>query len=348
MTVTLFDALTGNSTVVDAGDGSGSSRMRSWLEEISGWLREAVEPLALKGLGIGRVANFPANLTGERITGFSGASFFRVIPQTAVMTLADGTAVNFGSVALTEDDRTHADYFNTTTDPDDPVAPRGATAPAFLQSLVDGGGFDLQATNGNLTIKVNGTTYSITSTVLQGAAVTVEIIRDLLTAAGWPVDIQIEGADTLRIFAPGNGVTANILGVAVTGDVGTALFTGASQSSQPNVTYTGKNGPLGVMDNTEVVGSGKPQRRILPGSVEVSATVSGSTVTLTDDGLGVLSSGAHTGTINYETGAISVTFGTAPTNATNVTAKWKALKVLILTDPARLSPAGLEVALLLN
>lgn len=346
--ITLFDALTGASTLVDAGDGGGASRMKSWLEEVPLWLAESVEPLALKGLGRGRHANFPGFLRGEQIPNFNGVSIFRVEPQSAVLALGDGSAVSIGAAALTEPDRTHANYFNTTTDPDDAVAPRGASAPAFLQTIVDAGGLDLSTSSGILTFRVNGTLYTVTGLI--GTTTLVEQIQTAINTAGVPVDTAIEGGDTLRIFAPGNGITSNIEAVAVAGDVATVLFTGAGQSSQPNVQYRGTNGPLGVMGNVETVGSVKPQRRTLPGSVSVAATVGGSAVLVTDDGAGVLAdaTNTHTGTVNYVTGAISITYGTAPDNATNITATWKALKPLDLTDPARIPVGGLELALLVN
>jgi hypothetical protein len=351
--LTLYNALTGASCSVDAGDGH---RQKAWLDEIPRWLKESVEPAVLKGLGLGRLVNFPSFLDGRGLSSnpigqapvigtFNGVEVTRVVPQTAVLTLGDGAVTDFGGEALTTADRTHANYFNTTTDPDDPVAPRGATGPAFLQTLADGGGFDLHLTSGILTLRVNGVLFTVTG--LTGTTETAELIRDAITAAGVPVDCQVEGGDTLRIFAPGNGVTANIEAVAVAGDVATALFTGASQSSQPNVLYTGTNGPLGVMDNLEVVGGVKPQKRILPGSVVVTATVGAATVTITDDGAGVLSDvgGTNTGTINYATGAIDLNYATAPDNATNVTVTWKALKELKLHEPVRVPSSGMELAL---
>jgi hypothetical protein len=347
--VTLYNAANGLSTLVDAGDGL---RQKSWLDEIPRWLKEAVEPSVLKGLGLGRLVNFPSFLDGVGLSSnpigqaptigtFAGVSVYRVVPQTA--TVAEAVVTTFGSVALTENDRTHADYFNTTTDPDDPPAPVGAQAPAFLQTVVDAAGLNLSATTGVLTFRVNGVLYTVTG--LTGTTTLAEDIRDAIADAGVPVDLQVEGGDTLRIFAPGNGVTANIEAVVVAGDVGTTLFTGAGQSSQPNVLYQGKGGPLGVMDNLEVVGGFKPQRRILP----LSVTVAVDAITMTDDGAGALSDvgGTNTGTIAYATGALAVTLAGASTAAPVAT--WKALKALPLHEPVRV-PASqrLEIAIGLN
>ena len=347
--ITLFNAANGLSTLVDAGDGL---RQKDWKDEISRWLKEAVEPSALKGIGLGRLVNYPSFLDGNGLSSnpigqapaigtFAGVAAWRVVPQTAIIS---GTVVTtFGNAVLTEDDRTHANFFNTTTDPDDPPVPTGASGPAFLQTIADGAGINLAGTSGVLTIRVNGTLYTVTG--IDGGTETAESIRDAILAAGVPVDAQVEGADTLRLFAPGRGVTSNIEAVAVSGDVATTLFTGSSQSSQPNVLYKGVGGPLGVMDNLEVVGASKPQRRILP----LSVTVSVDAITMTDDGAGVISDvgGTNTGTIDYDTGVITVTLAGASTGA--ATATWKALKALPLHEPVRVpGNQQMEVALSLN
>lgn len=83
---------------------------------------------------------------------------------------------------------------------------------------------------------------------------------------------------------------------AVTGEV-----VGAGTGSQTEYTYTTSQNP------------------VQPGSVTIDATVGAAPVSMTDDGDGNLSGTAGTGTINYYTGAISLTFSTAPDNATNVT-----------------------------
>ncbi len=74
---------------------------------------------------------------------------------------------------------------------------------------------------------------------------------------------------------------------------------------------------------------------VAPGTVTVTATIGGSGVTLYDDGEGNLkdSSGSHTGTVNYVTGAISVSFGTAPDNGTNIVASYKYLAVFAGARP---------------
>lgn len=64
---------------------------------------------------------------------------------------------------------------------------------------------------------------------------------------------------------------------------------------------------------------------IQPGSVEIfdGDTIGGATEVFTDDGNGVLTGDAGgTGTINYKTGAISVSFNAAPSNGTEILAKF--------------------------
>lgn len=345
--ITLYDGLTGASTKVDAGDGGGASRMKPWLDELSRWLREGVESTALKGLGRGRVANYPGNITGEQLDDFAGVTIYQVVPQTVVLATGDGSAVAIGNEALTDGDRASANYFNTTTDPDDAVAPVGASAPAFLQTISDGAGdFALSATSGILTLRINGELFTVTGLVDETST---ELVARL-NAFGLPADI-VDGAvnTVVRIFAPGNGVTSNIEAVTVAGDAGTVLFTGAGASSQPNVLYTGTNGPLGVMDNTEATNGTKPQRRLLPGSLTLTTTISSATSTATADAAGVITGADITsGSVDHATGVITTTWSTAPDNAAAVTASYKALRPLNLTDPARIPPGGMELALLLN
>jgi len=65
------------------------------------------------------------------------------------------------------------------------------------------------------------------------------------------------------------------------------------------------------------------QKVVKPTTCAFTATVSTTPVAITDDGLGVLSGTAVTGTINYYTGAWTLTFtGTAPDNASTITGNY--------------------------
>jgi hypothetical protein len=359
----LFNGVTGVLIApVDEGDGL---RQKSWLAEISKYMQEGAES------GLGRAVNFPAHFHGEQMghqligdaayqtPNYSGTDLYEAIAQRAVLGTGDGSETDFGNEALTDGDPTSANFFNTTTDPGDPVEPRGGKAAAFLQTLADGGGFNLSGTSGILTFRVNGMLFTVTG--LTGGAVTAENLRDAILAIGAPVSLHIEGGDTLRIIAPGLGITSNVEAVMVTGDVAELLFTGASQSSQPNVMYKGTNGPLGQMDNSDVMSGLKPQRRILPGSISVTATIGAEAVVATDthDG-GDLATGTLsgqnaagtktiTGTIDYATGVIDLDLSAAADNATDVLVTWKALVPLNLEEPVRISPnVGRNYALILK
>lgn len=75
------------------------------------------------------------------------------------------------------------------------------------------------------------------------------------------------------------------------------------------IPFEAKSVNIGSGDGSGTEFSGTiPGGRLAPGTVTVTA----GTATLTDDGLGRLS-GAGSGTVNYKTGAVSVSFDTAPT-----------------------------------
>jgi len=56
-----------------------------------------------------------------------------------------------------------------------------------------------------------------------------------------------------------------------------------------------------------------------PGTVKVHYTIGGTTYSVTDDGTGNISDDNVTGTINYDTGDVNLTFTTAPDTETNIT-----------------------------
>ena len=62
--------------------------------------------------------------------------------------------------------------------------------------------------------------------------------------------------------------------------------------------------------------------KVYPGTLTVHYTISSTDYTATDDGNGNISGTDCSGTINYDTGAISLTFTTAPDNGTNITADY--------------------------
>lgn len=58
-------------------------------------------------------------------------------------------------------------------------------------------------------------------------------------------------------------------------------------------------------------------------SVSISYTIGGTAYTATDNGKGTISGTNCSGTINYDTGEVSLTFTTAPDNGTNINANYK-------------------------
>lgn len=87
------------------------------------------------------------------------------------------------------------------------------------------------------------------------------------------------------------------------------------------------------------------QQLIQPGSVVVTDEVE----TFSDDGSGnLIGDAAGTGTINYVTGAISVTFNTAPTNTTPVVATSRNIPFGVLAFEASTTAAGEEVGVIYN
>jgi len=362
---TLYEAATGIEVgKVDEGDGL---RQKTWLDELSRWAMEMATERGLGSAGTGILANFPSIVEGAvpymgskaigetySAPAFFGWELYEASQQSGSLGTGDAAILEWGDVVLAEPDPTHQDFYNATTDPDDAVNPLGATAPAFLQTVVDAWNLTGLLT---LTIVVNGATHAIPVTTANAAAVTAEELQESILAAGAPVNCFLEGGDTIRLMAIGNGVSRNIM--AVNASAATVLFTGAGQSSQPGVMYYGTGGPLGQMDNTSNVVGAKPQRRILPGSISIDITMGGEVVVVTDSTIttgntGVLAgqnaAGTATvnGTINYVTGLISVTtVGDAADAATNLVASWRALVPINLHEPVRRSPAGRHYALLL-
>ncbi len=356
--VTLFDALTGNSTKVDAGDGSGASRELSWLQEIPRWLKEAVEAgpnqaIDLKGLGLGIFANYPTFLDGSKrssnaiggsapIAVFNGVDVFEVLSNTVQLGTGDASETDFGQEVLTQGDPAANNYANTGSDGLAVPVPQGAQTPAFV--LGNSGNHDLSSSDGLLTIIVNGASFTV-NVGTAGAATSESIIAAIL-AAGVPVAAHVNdtsSGDEPLLLTLGIGAAQTIQVSRAAGSGGAVVFPAAAATAR-----TGNGGPLNdVRASTQGI---KTQRRVLPTSVTISATISAAVVTLTDDGVGVLDdgTGTHTGTIDYATGAVDVDFGTAPDSATAVTASYKSLNPLTLTDPVRVPRSGKSVALLLK
>lgn len=98
-------------------------------------------------------------------------------------------------------------------------------------------------------------------------------------------------------------VAENTKGETAKGSILSSAFVNR-QGYDPN--FTGR-----VVKSETVANNTLAYTPILPGSVTISATVSGATVKIIDDGAGNLLNGSsNAGTINYATGAVTVTGGT--------------------------------------
>ncbi len=122
---------------------------------------------------------------------------------------------------------------------------------------------------------------------------------------------------------PGSGHVNAQATATITGGVVTAITVtqgGSGYATPPNVILTASPSSVALAgDGTTTAFSGGLQRLPLsPGSVSIKD--SGSVETFTDiGGAGILTSTlGGTGTINYQTGAFTLTFNTAPANSTTI------------------------------
>jgi hypothetical protein len=340
--VQLFNSANGLSCVVDAG-GKGL-RGKSWLDELSRWAKEAVEPTALAGIGLGRLANFPTIIDGRknevRALGealvdpaYSGVELFECVPQSTVFATGDAAALTFGQTALTQPILATANYGTAagTTHSDAVLAPVGGQSPAYVLSDTGVANFNLGATDGILTVIVNGTTFTVN--VGTGAATTLANIVAAMTTSGIPVITTLHNTNFILLSTVLPGVTQSINVVNTAGTAGAVLF-----ATNGGALRSGNGSAIGDMSLTQSTTAGnKVQRRILPGSVQIDATVAGVANQMTDDRAGVLAdlAAAHAGTINYATGAITLTYTAAPAAAA-INASWRALIPVELHREVRL------------
>jgi hypothetical protein len=358
--VTLYNAATG-AVLAKAGLGDGY-RGKAFLDEVSQLLMEgAVSPgLGTSGplVGYGREANYPTFIKGDQLTtnpigaatpitsSYVGTTLYKVVRNSFVLGTGTGAAVLFGDVAPTTAARNAANYAGAGAGDGYTPTPAGCTAAA--RATAAGGTYNLATTSISFSVIVNGITYAITGTASNGAAVTdtevVDAINNSLPATsgahallcastGYARILTIEEGkwNTLQIVA---GTQANII-FAASGALGTTVY--------------GAGGPLNQVGR-QAVGA-KVQRRILPGSITVTGTVSSATVTGVDSTYGhIVGTGftTATSTINYATGAVHVVFGTAPDNSTSVNVAFGCLIPVDLTEKVQIPPRGLDLAILTN
>jgi hypothetical protein len=348
--ITLYNALNGLSTIVDCGQGL---RSKSWLEEISIWLKSAAEPTALAGIGLGRLANYPAVLNGSKMStramgealvvpAFVGAELFEVVRQTQIIGI--GTAASAampGVAALTQGVPAMDNYATAGAASGTVCTPiNGVGYPAFITSNAEN--YNLAATDGVLSVVINGVTF--TAAVGLGTATTAEAVLAAIHAANWPcravgIASVADGIDQVRLLALNPGRSSTMQAVVTAGTAGAVIF-----AAETGVVRFGWGGPLNDLRlgtaalGREVPGV-KPQRRILPGSLVVTTTTAGGADSMTDNRLGVLSNlaGTSVGTIVYATGAITCTWAANVAAATNILARFGALIPLELSAPVRVN-----------
>jgi hypothetical protein len=344
---------------VDVGDGL---RAKSWLEEIPRLLLEAATARGLTADGYGILANFPAFIdgrktqsraVGENLTAraLNSVQLFIGVPQTQLMGTGDAAVTAWGDVALNVADPAAVNYANAgPTNPALPPVPRGARSPAFVMSDTGAGNYNLAATDGILSFVVNGATFAIT--VGAGAATTLAQVMAAIQASGAPVRALLNNTNFVLVTTIGQGRCQNIMAVNTAGTAGAVIF-----AAQGNVVHFGNGSPLGQMDNSDSLVSGvKSARRILPGSLRIAMTMATEAIVASDARLTGLITGRNiagtttvTGTVTYSTGNMEFdTVGDAPDNATAVTATYKALIPVDLSEEVNLPAGASDIAILVS
>jgi hypothetical protein len=348
---------------IDLGDGL---RGKDWANELPQILLEAATRRGLTNDGYGVLANFPAFVDGRKTQSRpigenlstaqpASVSLFKAVSQTAVFQLGDGAVTAWLDAALTQPILATAAYgiAGATTHSDDTLAPRGGRSPAFVSSDTGVANFNLGATDGILTVIVNGTTFTVT--VGTGAATTLANIVAAMTTSGIPVITTLHNTNFILLSTPAAGISQTLEVVNTAGTAGAVLFAtnGGAQRS-------GNGSPIGQMDNSDVVQGMKPQRRILPGSMSLATTMAAEVVTSVDThtaggntgviaGSNAAATATVAGTVNYVTGNVEFdTVGDAPDNATAVNLTYKALIPIDLAEEvAQVQSVG-DLALLVT
>ena len=88
---------------------------------------------------------------------------------------------------------------------------------------------------------------------------------------------------------------------------------------------------LGSGDGTTTAFSGTLSTLVVPGSVSVTYTIGGVQSTITDDGSGNISGTNVSGSVNYQTGAINLTFTTAPNSGTTIDVSYNIYSQILVT-----------------
>jgi hypothetical protein len=345
--IVLYNADNGLSCIVDAGKGL---RQKAWLDDLSAMLKESVEPSTLAGLGLGRLANFPAVIDGSQMgtkplgeaystPAFSGVELFDVIHNSVQFAIGDGATAAFGAAALTIGDPAQDNYATAGAASGTDAAPQGAVGyPAFITS--DTEAYNLAATDGILSVRINGVLF--TASVGVGAATSAETVLAAIHAANWPcravgVASGADAIDQVRLLALNSGRASTMQAVITAGTAGAVIF-----ATETGALRFGWGNPLNDVRNaSQALGAQVPgvkaQRRVLPGSVVASTLIAAATVSMSDNRAGVLASvpAGHVGTIAYPTGVLTMTWGANVDNLAAITVGYKSLVPVDLFRPVR-------------
>lgn len=94
---------------------------------------------------------------------------------------------------------------------------------------------------------------------------------------------------------------------------------------------TQNSASIGNGDGTTTSFNATLDTLIVPGSVSISFTVGGASYTATDDGNGNISTTEVSGTIDYKTGNLNLTFTTAPDNGTSINVSYQIYSEVLVT-----------------
>jgi len=365
--INIYNGATG--VLLGIVDAAAGLREKSWLEEVPQWLQEAATPRGLGSAnrGYGIEANFPTFLDGTRravnligndtgigVTAYSGTSVYKCIRNTQYLGTGDAAATTFGSTALTQPDLALANWANAGSNPANVPAPVGGQTPAWTMSDTGAGNYNLSATDGLITITVNGVAYVANPGT--GTTTTIAQVRTAIALSGAPVGTALLNTNFILVYTLGLGSSQTLLISSTAGTAGAVVF-----ATQGGTTYRGNGGPLNDQSAEGVNSSGvRPTHLLLPGSVSIACTMGAEVVTATDSTIATGTTGTATGqnaagtatmtaTLNYATGAVALTTaGDAPDNATEVTSTHKSLVELDLNEPARVPVGGMEIAVILK
>lgn len=151
-----------------------------------------------------------------------------------------------------------------------------------------------------------------------------------------PQEILIDITTSLQTPQDGNSFSVILNGKELVQISGLVLLPGDSINIKSNPVP--KSEQIGTGNGTTTSFSGTLLRRVVPRSVEVNYRIAGVNYTATDDGAGnITGTNISSGTVNYTTGNISITFSSPPDNGSTVTVNYRAYTTILVVV------TGLEV-----